>query len=542
MISVRPRAALCLVLIPLLYGSESPSGGRGSTGLVRFQGPPPLSFDELVTAASVDPLPTGIQRKLDTLLDEPFISNEATATGAKPREPVAAGIGPVLRIAEWNINRGENEEQVRLALADRAKFEAALQVGSASPNKLRKIRDELQALQTADVIVLDEVDDGVKRTNYRNVARDLAEALHMNYAYGVEFVELDPIFLGAKKMDAVDLPRQHRSGERFGVNPKRYLGLEGTAILSRYPIRSARISRLPQAYDWYHGEVKAISDLERVRRWSAVTLFDEQIRRQVRRGGRIALIADLAVPESPTGILSVVCPHLEDYAPPSGRRRQMDFLLQAIRTDGNPVVMAGDLNTTGHNGTPVTIKRALLAYVTDYRFWLRQAFYFFVPAPGLGYVVRGANYFKNFHDPTAINIPIFAANHEKHLFSDTRDFRFDDGGTFSFDESSKRSFRHKGRTLADSNQRAWKGFATTFSFARTYHGLVGKYKIDWFFVKPPQARADAKANARLLSPRSGRTLQDLNTALTNRISDHSPIIIELPIASTPSAPVARREP
>ena len=45
----------------------------------------------------------------------------------------------------------------------------------------------------------------------------------------------------------------------------------------------------------------------------------------------------------------------------------------------------------------------------------------------------------------------------------------------------------------------------------------------------------------LLSPRSGRTLQDLNTALKNRISDHSPIMVELPKASTPSgAQVARR--
>jgi len=33
------------------------------------------------------------------------------------------------------------------------------------------------------VVVLNEVDWGLKRTNYRNVARDLALAMHMNYAY-----------------------------------------------------------------------------------------------------------------------------------------------------------------------------------------------------------------------------------------------------------------------------------------------------------------------------------------------------------------------
>jgi hypothetical protein len=44
------------------------------------------------------------------------------------------------------------------------------------------------------VLVLNEADWGMKRTEYRNVTRELATALHMNYAYGVEFVEVDPVF------------------------------------------------------------------------------------------------------------------------------------------------------------------------------------------------------------------------------------------------------------------------------------------------------------------------------------------------------------
>ena len=40
------------------------------------------------------------------------------------------------------------------------------------------------------------MDWGVNRTLFRNVAADLAQALQMNYAYGVEFVEVDPLTMG----------------------------------------------------------------------------------------------------------------------------------------------------------------------------------------------------------------------------------------------------------------------------------------------------------------------------------------------------------
>jgi endonuclease/exonuclease/phosphatase family metal-dependent hydrolase len=519
----RISGLLFLALLHVLYGREQAeqNAKRNDSHLVRFQAPLPLSFDELVSAAAADPPPARLQQKLDTLLSQPFISNEATFRGMKPTTHADTGMGRMIRVVQWNINRGENQEQVRRALTGEGALGDAAQANEHGRKRLRKIRDELRVLASADVIVLDEVDDGVKRTNYRNVARDLAQALDMNYVYGVEFVELDRIYLGARKMDIVDVPRQHQTAETYGVDPKRYLGLEGSAILSRYPILSAKIVRLPQAYDWYHGEVAAISDLERARRWSAEKLFQERIQRQVRRGGRMMLIANLAVPGSPTGILTVVGPHLENYSPSSGRRLQMNALLKSIRSETNPIVIAGDLNTTGHNGTPVTIRRLLLGYLVDYRFWVRQVFYFFVPAPGLGYFLRGVNYFKNFHDPTAINIPFFADNHEKQLFMDARNFRFDDGGSLSFDGPSERSFHHKGRTLANSNQRAWKGFVPTFSFARTFHGLIGKYKVDWFFVKSKEGK---------LVPYSGRTLRELNR---NRISDHAPITLDLLLNAPP---------
>jgi hypothetical protein len=174
---------------------------------------------------------------------------------------------------------------------------------------------ELQFVRSADVLILDEVDDGMNRTKYRNVARALARALQFNYVYGVEFVELNGVYMAEKKLDQVPGEIKAHSDPAFALDPARYRGLEGTAILSRYPIVDARLIRLPECYDWYHGEIKEISGLEHARRWSAMKVFEELIRRQVRRGGRMALVADLAVPEAPGGHMTVVAPHLENYCP-----------------------------------------------------------------------------------------------------------------------------------------------------------------------------------------------------------------------------------
>lgn len=40
---------------------------------------------------------------------------------------------------------------------------------------------------------MNEVDLGLKRTEYRDVARNLARALGMNNVFGVEFVEVDRV-------------------------------------------------------------------------------------------------------------------------------------------------------------------------------------------------------------------------------------------------------------------------------------------------------------------------------------------------------------
>lgn len=523
------KCLLTGVLFPpaILRGAlrETPTGV-----LVRFQGPEPLRFDDLVTLATIDPPPAELQARLQTVLQNPFISNEATLSGAKPKAPFVPGMGPMLRIAEWNINRTTRGAGLKLAFSDKEGFVAAARTNPKLGSKdFRTITEQVEHLQAADIIVLDEIDDGVARMNYENVPRELARLLHMNYVFGVEFIELNDIYVWQKKLGSHQPAAENR--QKFGEDPSRDLGMEGTAMLSRYPIRDARIIRLPSQYDWYHDEIKALTELEKVQKWSAEKLFDERVRRQVRRGGRLALVVNLEVPQSPTGLVTVVCPHLEDYTDPHGRRIQADYLMSQMSRLSNPVIVAGDFNTMGHDAHPHGLKRGLLKSVASLHFWLTQLPLFVGPFPGLSYVLYPINNFKNSHDPTAANIPVLAPNQEKQLFDDMYRFRFADGGKFAWDGERDRSFERRGHSLANSNQRRWKGFEPTFFFLKTYRGLVGTSKIDWFFVKPAADERRQSGNAFQLAPFLGRTLPQINTALAQRISDHCPITLDLPLTT-----------
>ena len=59
-----------------------------------------------------------------------------------------------------------------------------------------------------------------------------------------------------------------------------------------------------------------------------------------------------------------------------------------------------------------------------------------------------------------------------------------DRNAFDFRGEPEHNSHDKSGTLANSNQRARKGFEPTFTLKRDFGGLVGRYKLDWFFVKP----------------------------------------------------------
>jgi endonuclease/exonuclease/phosphatase family metal-dependent hydrolase len=152
--------------------------------------------------------------------------------------------------------------------------------------------DVLRALD-ADVVLLQEVDRGCHRTGYRNVARDLAAALGMNWVAAGEFQEIG----------------ESRAGEP---------AITGQAILSRFAIEGAEVLRFTAQDRW---------------RWSINPV-------QPRRGGRIALKAR-------TGGMLVYNTHIESGTNTVVKRQQIAEILSdeaATVTPGTPVLIAGDFN------------------------------------------------------------------------------------------------------------------------------------------------------------------------------------------------------
>jgi endonuclease/exonuclease/phosphatase family metal-dependent hydrolase len=346
--------------------------------------------------------------------------------------------------------------------------------------------------------------------------------------FGVEFVELDRIEdLGLEEVRLEDPELAQRMQAELKPDAARYRGLHGNAILSRYPIASARVVRLPICHDWYNAEKSEISKIEKAKRLGANKIFLERIEREVRQGGRMALIADVKIPDLPDGLATVVSVHLENRCKPGCRASQMDALLFQLKAVENPVILAGDLNTSGADGTPTSIRRELLNRVKDYEFWIHQALRWGTPASLPSSVLMPANYFKNHMDPTSVNVPILASNKEAKLFRQVERFRFVDHGTFDFRGEPERNRHDKSRKLANSNQRGLKGFEPTFTLKRDFGGLIGRYKLDWFLVKPLVAKD--RSLSYQFAPHFPLTMRDLNNAIPDGISDHAPISVDLPL-------------
>ena len=187
------------------------------------------------------------------------------------RAPRARGY---IRIVSWNIERG-------------------LQFFG--------ILDFLRTTE-ADLILLQEADVNARRTQHRDVTRDLARALRMNYVFGKEFEEL-----GA---GSAGLPAHH-----------------GLATLSPWPLGGGRVIRFHRQSSFWQP------------RWYVpqVQLF------QRRLGGRIGLVCEAKVHDKQIAVYNV---HLESKGADELRRSQLRETLEDARrhTDAGLVVIGGDFN------------------------------------------------------------------------------------------------------------------------------------------------------------------------------------------------------
>lgn len=179
-----------------------------------------------------------------------------------------------LRVVSWNINRGHRFEQIR----------------------------EFLAAADADVILLQECDLNAIRSGSRNVARDLARELRLNYVFGVEFEELS---------------------QGNGNKP----AFHGQATLSRMPLSCSRVIRF-----------KAQSNF-----WKPRWFLPNISIMQRRLGGRMALVSEIKMEDS---VLAVYNVHLESRSSDELRLSQThEVLVDTRRYSSNaPLLVAGDFN------------------------------------------------------------------------------------------------------------------------------------------------------------------------------------------------------
>ena len=531
------KIQLCLAVGFVLSLVGTPEGQTHA--YVHNSVPEMFSYEELVQLSADQELKPELANKLNTLTTTPFINNAAYYRGVKPHSVSVEHLGPCLRVVFWNIERGLELDDIQLFLTDKDRFMSkvaeerkhAKEVGKRIRDvNLEKIPQDIAILKAADVWILNEVDWGVKRTQYREVVRELADTLDMNWAYGVEFLEVDPKQLGTDAFDDGESEEERQQLlDEFKVDKERTRALHGNAVLSRYPIRAARVVPFTVGYDWF--KESRIRPLEKGKRKAAL-LIGEDLMREVRRGQRMTLYVDLDVPQAPEHRVTIAATHLENRTKPKVRRQQMEELLKEIHEINNPVIVAGDLNTTGSDSTPTSVENMLYKRYGSLDFWTTKGIQW---TTGVGLVYSGAKATMKLSgiqyriDPTSANVPGASPNLERGLFTTLEKFQFADGKTFDFRGGPERSINGKSGTLSDSNERGKGGFVSSFT-AELIWGKVrlAKFKLDWVLMKSNLENPRDGKGSYQFAPHFGRTMNDLNNCLPEPISDHSPMTVDLP--------------
>lgn len=173
----------------------------------------------------------------------------------------------------------------------------------ARGTRYERVLDALRAMP-ADIYLLQEVDLGCRRSDYREVARELAHELGLNWVFAGEFQEI---------------------GEGRGNRA----ALTGQAVLSRFPIEDPAVIRFARQANM---------------RWKLDPF-------QPRRGGRVALRVESA------GVVTYNA-HIESAKNDAFRFEQVRELVldhQMPARHSLPVVIAGDLNTGPDADSPVVM-------------------------------------------------------------------------------------------------------------------------------------------------------------------------------------------
>jgi hypothetical protein len=220
----------------------------------------------------------------------------------------------------------------------------------------------------------------------------------------------------------------------------------------------------------------------------------------------------------------------------------MEELLAQVHEIPHPVIVGGDFNTTGSNGTPTSVEYMLWKRYGDLDFWTTKGIQW---TTGVGLIYTGAKTMRSLAgiqyrvDPTSANIPGLSPNLERGLFKKTERFRFADGHAFDFRGVAERTSNGKSGTLADSNERGSLGFAPSFNSELIWGKVrIAKFKLDWILVKSEIDKPRDLHGSYRFAPHFARTLSDLNNCMPDPISDHSPMTVDLPFHEPPKVDVA----
>ena len=157
-----------------------------------------------------------------------------------------------------------------------------------------------------DVLLVSEADRGCSRTDYRNVPRELARALDMNYVFGVEYMELPR--KTDKPLDRIDALCEH-----------------GNAVLSRFPITNPQQIRHARSKEWY------------------IPPGPDRENHEPRLGGGMAVSGDLVLPDRTVRVYSI---HLDSDLENADIRETQALELTTHAADfPGTVIMGGDCNT-----------------------------------------------------------------------------------------------------------------------------------------------------------------------------------------------------
>lgn len=175
------------------------------------------------------------------------------------------------RAIAWNVERGIQYEGILEILKSHAE------------------------LSQSDLFFLTETDIGMARSGNRNIARELAIDLGMNYCFAPSYLNLCE---GNDKM-----------------------GFYGNALLSRYPIENIRTIPLKNSKD-------------------------KMQRKEKRMGNQKALLADVLFPYKK---MTVVVAQLDAHSSQRQRAAQMKSILKGLKKNPYPILLGGDLNTNSYN-------------------------------------------------------------------------------------------------------------------------------------------------------------------------------------------------